>query len=147
MRNHRKRRRVDITNERGQGGGSWRDSSEHHSFGGDRVTAASDTRPPPLVPAKCGRGGGSHESGFVPLPTQREQRPLTSPLGGPVCLHMCDHLLRNMVELSCSLIAYSGHMADCYLPLSPTFLSFFLLFFLPQIFTHIIEVILGAGRR
>lgn len=92
-------------------------------------------------------GGGSHESGFVPLPTQREQRPLTSPLGGPVCSHMCDHLLRNMVKLSCSLIAYSGHMADCYLPLSPTFLSFFLLFFLPQIFTHIIEVILGAGRR
>lgn len=67
------------------------------------------------------------ESVFVAFLTQGADG-LTSPLGGPVCLHVCDHLLLNVVKLYCDLTVCCGHMAHGYLPLSLTFLPSFLLY-------------------
>lgn len=82
---------MDSTRGRGweeemRGGHSLWGSSELHSFCCDRVTAAGDV---PSVPA--GVGGRQHGSVFMSLPTWGVDA-LTSPPGGPVHLHVCDHI-------------------------------------------------------
>lgn len=70
LRKHRKTHRVDITKERGQGGGCLRNSSEFHIFCGDRVTAARDVPSPP-----AGGGEEAAVSVFVTSPTHGSKSP------------------------------------------------------------------------